>query len=129
LLVGRLVDQQLSVVCNLHEAGSEVHGVADHCVLAPRLCAHLAAVGGSCAESRAVRAARQAQQLEGAADRSLLVVLVADGRAEEGHEDVAAVADRQMTEMPAVCRDQTDSGGQVALQGGHRIPVVDRHMR
>ena len=103
-LVGRAVDQELAVSGSLHEAGGEVDRVADHRVLAPGVRAHLAAVHGSGGEAGPVRPARQLEQLQAAADRSLLVVLVADRRAEEGHEHAAGVADGHVAEMAAVAR-------------------------
>jgi hypothetical protein len=56
--------------------------------------------------------------------RPLLVVLVADRRAEAGDQEAALVAGGHLTEMPTVAVDHPHRGGQEALQGGDRSWVV-----
>src|SRR6266545_2210861 len=118
LIVGRPVDEELPRLSGLHEARGEVDRVADHRVLAPRVRADLTAVGGAGGDPGTGWAARQRKQFQTAADGSLLVVLVADRRAEVDEHQAVLVAGRHLTEVAVVAVDHPHGGGQMALQGG-----------
>jgi hypothetical protein len=118
LIMGRPVDEELPRLSSLHETRGQVDRVADHRVLAPRVRADLAAVDEAGGDPGAEGAARQREQLQTAMDGSLLVVLVADRRAEVGEQQAALVTGRHLTEVAVVAVDHPHGGGQRALQGG-----------
>ncbi len=128
-LVGRLVDEELSRPGGLHEAGGEVHRIADHRVLAPGVRADLATVDRAGGDSGLERPPGLPEQLQAAVHGALLVVLVADGRAEEGDQQAALVAGGHLAKVAAIAVDHPHGRGQVALHGGHRSGVVRGELR
>ena len=124
-LVGRAVDEELPAARRAQEAGREVDRVTDHRILTPGAHPDLAAIHRPRSHARPIRVAGQTEQLQAAADRTLLVVLMADRCPEEGHQHAPRVACGEVAEVAAVVRDHANCGGQETLQLRHRLSVLD----